>query len=517
MSSRDRLPTKIDGQTVKVSEGHIDFDTNGSTQLREVLRKELLGTKTFVFTETLGTEIEVVSLLHLGNGICMAGTAYLGQIYRSTDYGLTWSLVQRLGGATVIYDLEYLGGGICLASVYPNAEIYRSTDYGLTWSFVQTIAGPSANPYARCLAYLGNGIVIAGTSAVTADIWRSIDYGATFVFVQTLGAQIGTSSMAYLGNGICVVATGIPPQIWRSVDYGIIWTLAQALLGDNDARVVIYLGDGVVLAGTAATLGQVWRSSDYGVTWVYIRSLGTRISAFLPLGGGTALAGTYSFGFIYRTTDYGVTWSFLQNLGKRGNITVRCFVDLGNGMIIAGTGEEHGDIWHTKPAAAELFNVDVLNDVTLRPVGGNLTIGTSDAETWSTSPVVCPAGSWTNMFNFLFQPWGTAERVDVGSILWVYFYIKYRVYRVVGATNIQERIRARNKSGTWVLISDESVAADPGATPGVTKTTSGYLLPVTNFDSIPFNMTVEIDPTVNDQGRLEVSSLSYIRAVYRMR
>jgi len=50
MSSRDRLPTKINGQnvvvdingqTVKVVDPHVDFNTNGITQLREALREEI--------------------------------------------------------------------------------------------------------------------------------------------------------------------------------------------------------------------------------------------------------------------------------------------------------------------------------------------------------------------------------------------------------------------------------------------------------------------------------------------
>jgi len=41
MSSRDRLPVKITGQTVEVSEGHIDFNVKGVAQLRDELREEL--------------------------------------------------------------------------------------------------------------------------------------------------------------------------------------------------------------------------------------------------------------------------------------------------------------------------------------------------------------------------------------------------------------------------------------------------------------------------------------------
>lgn len=161
-------------------------------------------------------------------------------------------------------------------------------------------------------------------------------------------------------------------------------------------------------------------------------------------------------------------------------------------------------------------SVPEIRDVTLRLHGGDLEIGVSDVEVWSTSPTVCPAAEWTDMFNYIFDPWGERE-FSIWELRWLYFYIKYRVYRITLGTTIQERIRARNEGGTWVLISDESVAADPGATPGVEKITSGYVLPVTNFDSVPFEVAVQINPSVVDDGRLQVSSFSYARSVYKMR
>ena len=51
MSSRDRLPAKITGQTVKVSEVHVDFDANGVIQLKDALKQEIL--PDYISTEML--------------------------------------------------------------------------------------------------------------------------------------------------------------------------------------------------------------------------------------------------------------------------------------------------------------------------------------------------------------------------------------------------------------------------------------------------------------------------------
>ncbi|MDD5016015.1 MAG: hypothetical protein PHW73_13135, partial [Atribacterota bacterium] len=48
MSSRDRLPTTIQGQIVKVSEANVDFNANGIAKLRNALREELVSPRVMV-------------------------------------------------------------------------------------------------------------------------------------------------------------------------------------------------------------------------------------------------------------------------------------------------------------------------------------------------------------------------------------------------------------------------------------------------------------------------------------
>ena len=81
----------------------------------------------WTLAQRLGTEAYVYSLANLGGGICLAGTASTGQVYRSTDNGLTWTLAQRLGTETYVWSLANLGGGICLAGTALTGKVYRST------------------------------------------------------------------------------------------------------------------------------------------------------------------------------------------------------------------------------------------------------------------------------------------------------------------------------------------------------------------------------------------------------
>jgi len=73
-----------------------------------------------------GAEERILSLAYLVNGIALAGTYPNGKIFRSTDYGLTWTDLGQQGAETHIYSLAYLENGIALAGTRPGGKIFRS-------------------------------------------------------------------------------------------------------------------------------------------------------------------------------------------------------------------------------------------------------------------------------------------------------------------------------------------------------------------------------------------------------
>ncbi|GAH71549.1 unnamed protein product, partial [marine sediment metagenome] len=94
-------------------------------------------------------------LSYLGNGIVLSGTHPTGRIFRSIDYGLTWTDLGRQVAETHIHSLAYLENGIALAGTEPNGKIFRSIDYGLTWT---DLGRQVAETHIWSLAYLENGI-----------------------------------------------------------------------------------------------------------------------------------------------------------------------------------------------------------------------------------------------------------------------------------------------------------------------------------------------------------------------
>ena len=82
------------------------------------------------------------NVCYFGRGIFVVGIST--KVYRSIDNGLTWSLVLSAGGAgydTIGTEILYLGSGDALLvrtwtdDPYPPryCQMYKTTDYGLTW------------------------------------------------------------------------------------------------------------------------------------------------------------------------------------------------------------------------------------------------------------------------------------------------------------------------------------------------------------------------------------------------
>lgn len=151
---------------------------------------------------------------------------------------------------------------------------------------------------------------------------------------------------------------------------------------------------------------------------------------------------------------------------------------------------------------------DAEYDVVIYPVGGALVIDTQNIKTFSTSPAAMAADTWVDMFNFTYQP------SSAGKLLYIEFFLEYQVRATTATADTVERIRARNKDSAWVLISNEKTTTDLGTT-FIMRTTSGRVVPAANIDSVPFEVAVQGKTNEADTLRLEVSSNSSIRAVYR--
>src|SRR3972149_1127708 len=211
------------------------------------------------------------SIKYIGNGIILAGSYNGAKIYRSTDYGITWTNLGRPPGINdfTVTSFTNCGSGIIIAGLENYGSLVRSTNNGLTWSRV----GPIGH-FVGAVEYLDNGVVLAGT--YYGRILRSTNYGANWsdLGIKVLNSNGGFTSISNIGSGIVVACVNrLSPykaEIIRSVNYGVDWTTVHSYLVSGQSYTYLlaveYLDSGICIAGGGPE-ARIIQSTNFGISW----------------------------------------------------------------------------------------------------------------------------------------------------------------------------------------------------------------------------------------------------------
>ena len=214
---------------------------------------------------TVWNSLSVISLAINSSGDIFAGTFEGGGVYRSTDNGDNWTLI----------------------------------DNGLTNTYVTALAINSSNNIFA--ATFGGG---AFRSTDNGDSWTALNTGvpnATF-----LSLAINASGYIFAGGD----PLGGPVGVLRSTDNGDSWEpVNNGLDTGNGINALLATSNGSLFAGTYGD--GVFRSTDNGDNWSQINNGLTTIFvlSFATNASGDIFAGTYFGGGVFRSTDNGDTWS----------------------------------------------------------------------------------------------------------------------------------------------------------------------------------------------------------------
>ncbi len=266
-----------------------------------------------------------------------AGAGYAG-VYCSSDKGASWLQVDH---DLATYPVTTLAGdgNVILAGTY-GGGIFLSTDNSATWS--QASSGLPA-PY----AYATKCFALASDDTGGRHVYAATDSG---IFVSTnigqnwnciLGqdpSMGGPLSIAAYGGGVFVGYLG---GIMRSTDFGSSWSRSLALNGESVRDLVTDGGNLYAGVSSGADVYGVYISTDNGTTWSSGRSglpPWSDVNA-VAVSGASLFAGT--FAGVFLSTDGGHSWVPVSSGLADTSISTLAVND---GYLYAGTYYYNG-VW----------------------------------------------------------------------------------------------------------------------------------------------------------------------------
>lgn len=227
-----------------------------------------------------------------------------GEVYKSSDLGLTWVVSQENYGRTsdtieMFADLSYIyivstsnkeiwnsstGEGFAVVNdtfadssllvaesdssgnLYigdASGDVYLSTDYGQTWTLKGDFnAGATNNAKGMAIDSSGNICVVDGSGAV----FYSSNQGVTWTEQNSgYGGGLGTDGMEADSSGNFYILNN--KEVYKSSDSGVTWSLINESFtpySNDGCEMLIDSNDNFFVADCT---GRIFSSPDSGVTW----------------------------------------------------------------------------------------------------------------------------------------------------------------------------------------------------------------------------------------------------------
>jgi photosystem II stability/assembly factor-like uncharacterized protein len=254
-------------------------------------------------------------------GSLLVGTS-IGGMFHTSDHGGLWT--QRNAGydRATVYKLDTDSRGDLFART--RTYLYRSTDQGDLW--MPTNFGDDAEGN---FAIDRDDDIFASTSFLPGS--RSTDHGATWTTISN-GICCYIANFGFDGDGnIYAAASGFH----RSTDNGDSWEVISTLIG---LQTFVFTSAGTLVGGTI--FGGIYRSTDGGFSWDS-SGVGTPWRAFTTVAvdpGDHAFLGSQDGGGLYRSTDQGNSWERLTS-GLTDSV-IRSVGSNMEGMLFTATGSD---------------------------------------------------------------------------------------------------------------------------------------------------------------------------------
>ena len=187
------------------------------------------------------------------------------QFYRSSDYGGTWQKVVAVSDAHYHYDVACSSDGKFVLLAGTDGSVYRSTDFGATFSYIYGAGVPL-----RAITVSDDGLItaICGETAAS-QIIVSVDGCQSWT---GRGPSTQWSSLCASADGSVMYATsqevGVNELVWVSTDSGTTWNdTGHDSITSPVNKAIACSADGQVVIANDTVSPYASVSIDGGATW----------------------------------------------------------------------------------------------------------------------------------------------------------------------------------------------------------------------------------------------------------
>jgi photosystem II stability/assembly factor-like uncharacterized protein len=293
-----------------------------------------------------------------------------GFIYKTTDAGLTWAMLNSGIGGVSFYDLEMFDDNAGLA-VGDNGYFLRTSNGGNYWKTDRLqVTGVTLGRSESLQAVSVVDQDFAVTAGYDGVVYKTSDRGATWQSIgyPNLPADVYLTDVKFITRDLGYVTgsrVNVAQNFWRTTDGGATWTL----LNLNEGQSIDFVDANHGWVVNVGGLG--YRTIDGGTNWQQFimpnQGFSPTISKldFVDQNVGWAVGW---FGYAAHTTDGGVTWK-LQNIATLSDQILGLYVLTTTEVYAVGAPSGASpSLYHTTDAGATWTKTSLANQYSLSSV-----------------------------------------------------------------------------------------------------------------------------------------------------